>query len=49
MQPRWVRWTVILIVALVAFALALSVVPADASGSVTRGQTKAPAGLASSA
>jgi hypothetical protein len=26
-QPRWVRWTVIVVVVLLAFALAMSVVP----------------------
>jgi hypothetical protein len=31
MQPRWVRWTVIVLVVLVTVALALSVVPADAT------------------
>lgn len=36
MQPRWVRWTVIVLVALLALALALSVVPADAQGMVRR-------------
>ena len=34
MQPRWVRWTVLALVVLVALALALSAVPANARGQV---------------
>ena len=34
MQPRWVRMTVIVVVVLLAVALALSVVPSFAAGSV---------------
>jgi hypothetical protein len=43
MHPRWVRWTVIVLAALLAVTLALSAVPSDArprdatgSGSVVR-------------